>query len=328
MSDTIMRTRIKPRWGRCAFLGALLAATLSFSGLASGDEVDTLFEEGTAALEKGDFPLAYQKLSVAFEKRKSVDIAANLALAEVRTGKRREAAEHLAYGLANFPATGDPDAKKRMQAQLDDLKKGLCELRVAAEGGSKVLVGNVAVGLAPLQTPLYVDPGNITVRVELEGRMGEHTVEGLAGDSLTIKVELTQTVGPVPTGTATGTSTAPPPDDKPMWPAIVLGGVAAAGAGLGIGFTVVGTGKYASAEDARAACADPPDQACVDAVSEEFDGANGFLVGGIVGLSVAGAALAGMAIYLAIPDAAPDQKAMILPILGPDQVGAQVGLRF
>ena len=198
---------------------------------------------------------------------------------------------------------------------------------------NKVLVGNVAVGLAPLQTPLYVEPGSITVRVELEGRMGEQTVAGQAGDSLTIKVELTQTIGAQPTGTATGTGTPPPPpDDKPIWPAIVLGGVAAVGAGLGIGFTVVGTGKYSSAEDARAACADPPTEACVTSVSDEFDGANGFIAGGIVGLSVAGAALVGMTIYLAIQggsdEKAAAQNALFLPIITPDQIGGQFGMRF
>lgn len=334
MSERTMKNGINLRWGRCLTIAALLAASLSVSGLASGDEVDTLFEEGTAALEKGNYAAAYEKLSAAFEKRKSVDIAANLALAEVKTGKKREAAEHLAYGLANFPATGDPKARKRMQAQLDDLKKGLCEVKVAAEGGSKVLVGNVAVGLAPLQSPLYVEPGNITVRVELEGRMGEQTVAGQAGDSLTIKVELTQTVGPQPTGTATGTGTTPPPppEEKPLWPAIVLGGVAAVGAGVGIGLTVVGTGKYGSAEEARAACADPPTVACETTVTDEFDGANGLIAGGIVGLSVAGAALIGMTIYLAIPGDTPDEKAaanaLFLPIIGPDQIGGQFGMRF
>jgi hypothetical protein len=34
------------------------------------------------------------------------------------------------------------------------------------------------------------------------------------------------------------------------------------------------------------------DQACEDAVSDEFSGANGLLTGGIIGLSVAGASLA------------------------------------
>ena len=322
------------RWGRCLVVGALLAASLSVSGLASGDEVDTLFEQGTTHLEKGEYPAAYEKLSAAFEKRKSVDIAANLALAEVKTGKKREAAEHLAYGLANFPATGDPKAKDRMQAQLNELKKGLCEFRVNAEQGSTVFVGNVAVGLAPLQTPLYLNPGSTTIRVELSGKAGEKSITAAAGDSLTIKVELTTTVGPAPTATATPTTTTtapPPPDEKPIWPAILLGSLAGVGAGVGVGLTVVGTGKYGSAQDARDACV-TVDQACENAVSDEFSGANGLLTGGIIGLSVAGASLAAMVIYLVIPggsdEPAKDQKALLIPVVGPDQAGAQFNLRF
>jgi hypothetical protein len=329
------------RWGRVAFASSLLVAFVALSSPARGDEADTLFDEGTTALEKGDFNAAYVKLSAAYSKRKSVDIAANLALAEVKIGKKREAAEHLAYALANFPATGKPEAKERMQKQLAELKKGLCEFRVNADQGSTVFVGNVAVGLSPLQTPLYLEPGAHTFRVEMSGRMGEKSVTAAAGDSLTIKVELTTNLA-VPTATATATATGtgtapppPPPEEKPLWPAILLGSLAGVGAGVGIGLTVAAFGARGSASPVDGdlpECAGGFTAPCQQASDDKLGSANGLFTGGMIGLGVAGASLVGLVVYLVLPSDTPeaksDTKASFTPVIAPGQAGGTFTLRF
>lgn len=325
------------RWGRVAFATSFLCGFVALSSPARGDEVDTLFDEGTAALEQGDFNAAHDKLSRAFAKRKSVDIAANLALAEVKLGKKREAAEHLAYGLANFPATGKPEAKERMQKQLAELKKGLCEFRVNTEEGSTVFVGDAPVGLSPLQTPLYLEPGVHKFRVERSGKTGEKSVTAAAGDSLTIKVELTVNAAPTATGTGTGAPPPPPPDEKPIWPAILLGSLAGVGAGVGIGLTVAAFGARSSASPIDGdlpECATPnqTSEACGDASNAKLDSANGLLTGGMIGLGVAGASLVGLVVYLVLPsgsdEAKPDTKASFTPVIAPGQAGGTFTLRF
>jgi hypothetical protein len=326
------------RWGRVTVATSLLLGFVALSSPARGDEADTLFDEGTTALEQGDFNAAYEKLSRAFAKRKSVDIAANLALAEVKLGKKREAAEHLAYGLANFPATGKPEAKERMQKQLAELKKGLCEFRVNTEEGGTVFVGDAPVGLSPLQTPLYLEPGVHKFRVERSGKMGEKSVTAAAGDSLTIKVELTVNVAP--TATATGTGTAPPPpppEEKPLWPAILLGSLAGVGAGVGIGLTVAAFGARSSASPIDGdleECASPNQTSpqCGEASNAKLDSANGLFTGGMIGLGVAGASLVGLVVYLVLPsdtaEAKSDTKASFTPVLAPGQAGGTFTLRF
>jgi hypothetical protein len=323
------------RWGRVAFATSLLCGFVALSSPARGDEVDTLFDEGTTALEQGDFNAAYDKLSRAFAKRKSVDIAANLALAEVKLGKKREAAEHLAYGLANFPATGKPEAKERMQKQLAELKKGLCEFRVNTEEGSTVFVGNAPVGLSPLQTPLYLEPGVHKFRVERSGKIGEKSVTAAAGDSLTIKVELTVNAAPTATGTGTGAPPPPPPDEKPIWPAILLGSLAGVGAGVGIGLTVAAFGARSAADPNEGdlpECAGGFTAACQQASDDKLGGANGLFTGGMIGLGVAGASLVGLVVYLVLPsgsdEAKPDTKASFTPVIAPGQAGGTFTLRF
>jgi hypothetical protein len=328
------------RWGRVALATSLLLGFVALSSPARGDEVDTLFDEGTTALEQGDFNAAYDKLSRAFAKRRSVDIAANLALAEVKLGKKREAAEHLAYGLANFPATGKPEAKERMQKQLAELKKGLCEFRVNTEEGSTVFVGEAPVGLSPLQTPLYLEPGVHKFRVERSGKMGEKSVTAAAGDSLTIKVELTVNVAPTATATGTGTGAPPPPppEEKPLWPAILLGSLAGVGAGVGIGLTVAAFGARSAADPNEGdlpECASGFTAACQQASDDKLGGANGLFTGGMIGLGVAGASLVGLVVYLVLPsgsdEAQPDKtapKASFTPVIAPGQAGGTFTLRF
>jgi hypothetical protein len=113
---------------------------------------------------------------------------------------------------------------------------------------------------------------------------------------------------------------------KPIWPAIVLGGVGAAGLAVGIAGFVVSVQSSSDADDladevrAAGSNCNATSATCADIVSALEDKQT-FQGVGIAGLVVGAASLTGMAIYLAVPQSAeggPKPSALRLtPLLGP-----------
>ena len=76
-----------------------------------------LFQEGNAAYRERNWQLAYDKFHEAFGLAPTYDLAGNLGDVELMLEKPREAAEHLAYSLKNWPA-GQAEARAKTAARL------------------------------------------------------------------------------------------------------------------------------------------------------------------------------------------------------------------
>src|SRR4051812_30525864 len=63
----------------------------------AGQSADQLFQKGRALYQSGKIQPARDALAAAWALKKSYDIAANLATAELELGMARDAAEHFAY---------------------------------------------------------------------------------------------------------------------------------------------------------------------------------------------------------------------------------------
>jgi hypothetical protein len=248
--------------------------------LAFSDDVDTLFEQGTTALKKGDAKTAYEKLSAAWQSRQSVDIAANLAIAEKRLGKNREAAEHLAYAIAYFPPSGEPSARKEMETMLAELKKGLCELRIKTEEGATVRIDEKPVGLSPLNLPVYLEPGKHVFAAEKGSAKGSVTLHFQAGDSNNVVITMTITQSSAtpsasasapPTATGTATSTPPPDEPPPKWPGFLIGGLGFVGVAIGGGLMGASAAASTEAEDMASGLSGCPTQSPAGACGELAD---------------------------------------------------------
>src|SRR5687768_10452564 len=125
---------------------------------ASEDVADILFAEATRAMKEGQTQVAYEKLKLAWDRKKSMDIAANLALLERELGKKADAAQHLEFALRNFPPTGNDAIKQRMTDDLAALEKEVARVTLFAPPGATVRVDGRPIELhgAPV---LYIDPG-------------------------------------------------------------------------------------------------------------------------------------------------------------------------
>jgi hypothetical protein len=308
-----------------------LAASL-LTAPALADEVDTLFQEGSAAAQAGNFEVAYEKMSAAWARRPSFDIAANLAFVEQRLGKRREAAEHLEYALSTFPASADPATKTRMQQDLNALRGDLARVQVEAPEGCEIRVDGETRGHTPLpQLYLYVEPGTRQVEGTRAGEKGAATVEAKPGQTIAIKIVL-QPAGGGETPKPGGES------PVPLWAGLVAGGVGLAGLGAGIGLAVAAGTSGANADDAtdalpsRSACQGATPDASCQSIEEDLE-TRDLLSNASMGAFIAGGVLiAGGAVLLGVHFAggsnAPDERAWITPWFGPSGGGVGFGRSF
>ena len=205
------------------------------------DKALELFNEGKKLFREGKYGQAEASFEAAWAiALKSKGIAANLGECEMRLGKHREAAEHLAISLRLAPPA-DPQ-RARTEGNFATVKGKIGTLVVQTRpAGAEIFVNGKKAGDAPLIDPIFVDPGKVKLRVRLEGYTSwEKELEVATGQEGPLEVPL-EKLATVPTATATATATAPPPPPRSKVPAYVGGGigVAAAVAGgvlLGVGF--------------------------------------------------------------------------------------------
>jgi hypothetical protein len=321
-------------------LGVALASTvLAAAPRAMADDTpslealnraDELFQKGNRAFEEGDIDAAYRFYVEAWSLKKGIDIAANLGVVELKLGKHRDAADHIAYSLRLFPAQGRAEARERLMQKLGEAKASVATVRVdVGVDGAVVTVDGVELGRAPLRDELYVEPGLRSFRAAREGyEAAEARIELAAGTSSKIALSLQ----PLP---ATGLSAAPAPAEsqsstpKPLWPALTLGGVTAVGAGLGITFTLMGIGEESDLESVT--CPGGP-ETCPESALDGVDRRNGFMTVGAAGFVVGGAALVGLITYLAWPSGgepgANAARLELVPIAGPNHQGLVLSGEF
>lgn len=213
----------------------------------ASDEADALFNKGKAALTSGKTEEAYKLYLASWRLKQTHDIAGNLAQVELMLGKKRDAAEHIAFALAHFPPTVQTDRREGMKKVLDGLRKDIgSRAIVVSVGGAEVLVDGVSIGTAPLTGDVFLEPGTRTIEARLAGyTKASVTVEVAKGSSEKLALELRRSD---PIGVP-----APPPAWRPG-PALIIPASVLAGGGLaaGIGLTVAANGKRTDAEALRA----------------------------------------------------------------------------
>lgn len=216
-------------------------------------EADALFHKGAAAFDAGKTEQAYQLFLAAWKLKQTHDIAGNLAQSEIKLGKTRDAAEHIAFALAHFPPSvaAQTDRIEKMKRALDGLKKSLGTLRLrVAVAGARVAIDGVTVGEAPLAGDVFVEPGPHVLEASAEG-FERVEVRVSAARGATQDVELVLVASP-PAPPA-----APPPTlveaaSGPRRELLIAGG-ATAGAALlaGVVFAIVSAGKASDAAAQR-----------------------------------------------------------------------------
>lgn len=273
-----------------------------------------VFVEAVKALEAKDWATCTLKATAVWGASQHPQTAALLGICEAELGKYAEAAEHLDYHRQKDPGK-NPDRTEDVEAAWQKVrpKVGIVSI-AAAQPEVDLTVDGKPRGRPPITLYLTAD---VTIEAKKLGyKVKVQQVSAKLGESQAITLALEADRGYTP----------PPDEAKSLWPAILLGGVAAAGLGVGIGLTVASAQKSGEADDLAATCV--PRSSCSvegDDLLDEVDLFQGIGIGGFV---LAAAAGAGLIAYLVVPTGSSTSSGtasppgvVILPAMGPSAFG-------
>jgi hypothetical protein len=221
--------------------------------------------QGVSQYSKGNLEAARRAFLEAFELAPHYTIASNLAEVEIKLGRYRDASEHLNYVLRSLPENA-MEERVSSEKGLAQCRERLSVVRVAVSvQGADVTLDGKPVGTAPLETELWLEPGEYVVEARHAGYdSASERVAVKAGESREIVLAL----GKVTAGGDTPSNSMAPPDEGqhtsgPSAKTIVLigGGVLTAAA------ATVGTVFLLKSN----AAGDDADQAQLDIAAAEPD---------------------------------------------------------
>jgi len=190
---------------RCFPVALALTFALATPALAApADKASELMNQGVARYAKGNLEGARQAFLEAFELAPHHTIASNLAEVEIKLGRYREASEHLNYVLRSLPPSAS-DERASSEKDLAECRQRLSVVRVAVSvQGAAVMLDGKELGTAPLETELWLEPGEYVVEARHTGYLpASERVVTRAGESREISLALG--VLPAETPAASGT---------------------------------------------------------------------------------------------------------------------------
>ncbi|KYF67063.1 hypothetical protein BE15_25390 [Sorangium cellulosum] len=228
-------------------------------------DADAAFARGKELYRLGKLDAAHEEYRKAWSLKQSYDIAANLANTELQRGMKVEAAEHLAFCLRSFPATGNPTQHEQVRAQFRAVRKEVGSIVVKANvDGAEVSFNGTAVGRTPFPHEVFVKPGTVAVEARLAGHEPARvTLEVPAGETYTADLALLPQERPAPPAPPSlpprAEAPAPSPSDGADTggprPEVLIAGGAVAGVGVvaGVILTVLAVGRDGDADAQREA---------------------------------------------------------------------------
>lgn len=148
----------------------ILFCAAAWPTVTRAEDIDQLYDQGQAAFEKENYQEAHAKLSAVWASRKSYDVATVLAQTEMRLGRHRDAAEHLAYAVAHFPVSAKMDLRKQIEAMFAEARANVGMVRIHVKPAiASVRVAGREWGPEGHNGPIFVDPGKVTIEVSAAG---------------------------------------------------------------------------------------------------------------------------------------------------------------
>ncbi len=257
--------------GICA--GWVLAAGPGFAqSSASGPPIDTetspeisesvraILKEGVKLAEAKNWQGAHAKFLEAFKQSDHYTIAANLGSMEIKMGRHREAAEHLAVYLRKVPADKVKD-RMRALAFFEEAKKKVGSVQVRVNvNGAEILVDDRVAAISPPVDDVFVDPGPRLIKARRAGyKPAESAIEAAGGSvhQVTLTLEKLPEEKPAvkapPPKETPKPAVAPPPETEGFKPKreIIYAGIAVTAAGVlsGTIFALVSSSQGSSADE-------------------------------------------------------------------------------
>jgi tetratricopeptide (TPR) repeat protein len=288
-----------------------------------------LCAKGRAAYAAKDREAALRFFQSAWALTHTPDIAANLALIELKLGRYRDAAEHFQFARLNMPPSS---TDKQEQAIINGLSEA--KLRTSTlvfsivPEGAEVLIDGTSVGKTPLEREVYVEPADHVIDVEHEGYAAKQwklTTDPGSSHTLAVTLEPEEPrpeAGRPASVRKEEARRAVDWEQRSVVPLAIGGGLTLAAAAAGIIFTLRASSERVKAGLARAELP-PSDSTCGSGARyvvqcqrlSDAVAANRWNAGAAtVSFVVAGAALAGSATYFFWPRArGPRPSAVLTP---------------
>jgi len=216
--------------------------------------VRALFRKGVAAFTSGKNDEAAKILREAWSIRKTYDVAAALAQAELSLKDYREAAEHLDFCLSHFAPIESEQTLQQIKGAFADVKTHVAALKITVDHeGAEVHVDDRNLGTSPLEASAFVDPGVHTLVARHGGDQVTQTVQADAGKEypVTMKFGAAKTVQASPPAGSSASDSASS-NGPSIVPVIIGGAVFVVGLAGAIGFEVAASSKADSASSLRA----------------------------------------------------------------------------
>lgn len=292
-------------------------------------KADELFREANRLVMEKQWAEAEVKFQAAWALNPTYDVALNLGQTQGRLGKSRDAAEHLAFAVRNWPLVGKREPREMAEKRLSELRQVLTALTIHVNApGAGIFVDGRMVGRSPLESEVFVDPGTRTIEAKLVGHEdATQIVTASKGGAQTVTLSLVVTAPPAsrvviatppPSASAAPSSGSGMPPRSKSAPLLGAGiGLAAVGVGLGVAGLVASNNKsdtttalttQLTMRDGTGACKKPANASpCADLRNAFID------VGSFRNLSVFGFALGGAAAiatitYALLPAKKSDQQ--------------------
>jgi hypothetical protein len=285
------------------------------------DQARELHLKGAALFDKGQYPQAEAAFLAAWAIKKHFQIAANLGACELKLGKSRAAAEHLAYAVRAFVPQDSPERATAAKLLGEARAKVATVTLNVDDVGADVLVDGALVGSTPLADPVFVEAGAHTIELRRDGQVrASAKVDAKEGSEQTI--------------TLSAKKSAPGADGPRMGLVVAGGAVALVLAGGGIGIAVAGSDKgnaalrvhdeIVAAGRSCVAGAANYDARCTSVKSESSaaDAMNGAGIGLAIGGGVVAAATA--AYWIFAPRGEAKASAIVVPVFSPGAGGVVV----
>jgi tetratricopeptide (TPR) repeat protein len=300
-----------------------------------------LYKKGNEFYDKGKFADAETMYRAAFELRQSFEIAGNLGDVEMIQGKPREAAEHLALALREFPPSGKPAQKEALRKRLRDAASLIGTVKVTVSAPeAEILIDDKPLGKSPIEREIYVDRGDHVIEARLAGHEpAKEKITATTGSTHDVSLTLKKIEAPKP-----------PP--KPVEPVetgsdapkkknviIIIGGamVSVAAVATGIGLTVAANSASDDALAQRKVLFDrkapfcnaylPSDNITADqckALHEALSDKDSYTNTAVVAYVIGGLAAAGTAVYALWPAPKNRKSTVVRPV--PVVTGREGGL--
>ena len=249
----------------CTALGVHASADEPAATKQSLPDLDSHFHElrkrAETAFETGKFEQARGLLLQAWALQPTPDVALALAQSEFELKRYRDSAEHFDFAIHGLDESQHEKALSLAKKALAEAKTQIAVLRVTTNrAGAEIRVDGTTVGKAPLESPLYLNPGTHELAARSSDAGIARPVSVQAGQesslSLPIVSQASRTDSPwaagAPRATDTPEATATEPQSRSIAPVIVGGAVFLAGVTTGIVFRLDSDSQFNNANAIRA----------------------------------------------------------------------------